>query len=98
MTLDRGTAARALLGRDVAVVFALLVVPVAVGAFETSLMTPLALPGYLLLTVGSWYGSHLLPNFALWLFWVPFVAGSYGVAVVTAAGYRTIRRRTSGRN
>lgn len=93
MSLDRGAVGRALVGLDVAVVFALLVVPVAVGAVETSLMTPLALPGYLLLTVGSWYGSHLFPNFALWVFWIPFVAGSYGVAVVTAGCYRALRRR-----
>lgn len=91
MTPDRRTLRRTVLGRDVVVVFALLVVPVAVGAADTRLMTPLALPGYLLLTLGSAIGSHFFPNYALWVFWVPFVGGSYGVSVVVAAAYRRLR-------
>lgn len=93
MSADRRAAARALFGCDVLFAFAALVVPVALGAVDTSLMTPLALPGYLLLTVGSSVGSHLFPQYALWVFWGPFVAGAYGVAVLAAAGYRAVGRR-----
>lgn len=82
---------RVLAGPAVLAAFALLVVPVAVGAYDTRLMTPLALPGYLLLTVGSAVGSQLFPWLALWTFWVAFLVGSYGVAVVIAAGYRAVR-------
>ena len=85
------TLRRALAGRDVLAMFALLVVPVAVGAYETTWMTPLALPGYLLLTVGSSIGNRVFPWLALWTYWVPFVVGSYGVAVVAGAGYRALR-------
>lgn len=89
--MTAATLRRALAGRAVLATFALLVVPVAVGAYETRLMTPLALPGYLLLTVGSAVGSQLFPWLALWTFWVAFLIGSYGVAVVVTAGYRAAR-------
>lgn len=82
---------RALAGPVVLATFALLVGPVSLGAYDTSLMTPLALPGYLLLTVGSAVGSHLFPNLGLWLFWIPFVLGSYALAVLVGAGYRALR-------
>jgi hypothetical protein len=79
---------RTFLGRDVLLVTSLFVLPVALGAVETSLVTPLALPGYLLLTLGSAVGSQLLPSYALWLFWLPFVCGSYGLAVCLAGAWR----------
>lgn len=85
------TLRRVLAGWDVLTMFALLVVPVVVGAYETTWMTPLALPGYLLLTVGSAIGNRLFPWLALWTYWIPFVVGSYGVAVIVGAGYRAIR-------
>lgn len=72
-------------------VFALLVAPLAAGASDTRLMTPLALPGYLILTMGSSVGSWLFPNFALWVFWAPFLVASYGFAVLAGAGYRAVR-------
>ena len=91
--MRRRAVRRALLGRDVLAIVSLLVVPVALGALETALVTPLALPGYLLLTVGSASGSHLFPSYALWLFWLPFLGGSYGLAVCLAGAWRVVRAR-----
>ena len=91
--MRRRAVRRILFGRDVLALLSLLVVPVAVGAVETALVTPLALPGYLLLTVGSAYGSHLFPSYALWLFWLPFLGGSYGLAVCLAGAWRFVRAR-----
>lgn len=82
---------RVLAGPPVVATFLLLVVPLAVGALDTSLMTPLALPGYLVLTVGSAVGNLLFPNFALWVYWAPFLLACYGLAVVVGAGYRRLR-------
>lgn len=93
MTVDRSTLRRLLVGTDVLVVTLALVLPVAVAAVETRLATPLALPGYLLLTLGSAVGSHLFPAYALWLFWVPFVLGSYALAVCSTLVWRSVRDR-----
>jgi hypothetical protein len=71
--------------------FALLVVPLVAGAVDTALMTPLALPGYLVLTVGSSVGSWLFPALALWVFWVPFLGASYLLSVGVGAAYRAAR-------
>lgn len=78
-------------GRVVVVVFTLLTIPLVVGSLDGRLLTPLAYPGYLALMVGSSVGSYLFPNFAIWVFWAPFLLGSYAVAVVAGVGYRTIR-------
>lgn len=91
MTVDAPRLGRLLAGRVVLATFVLLVLPVSAGALDTRLMTPLALPGYLLLTVGSSIGSRLFPNFALWVYWAPFLVGSYAVAVVAGAVVRSIR-------
>lgn len=91
MSVDTHRLRRFLAGRVVLATVAVLVVPVSVGALDTRLMTPLALPGYLLLTVGSSVGSRLFPNFAVWVYWAPFLAGSYALAVVTGAVVRSIR-------
>lgn len=85
---------RVLLGWDVLAAYVLLAGPVVVGALDTSLLTPLALPGYLALLIGSGVGSVLFPNLALWVFWVPFFLGGYAVSVAVAAGYRALARRT----
>ncbi|MDG5819351.1 hypothetical protein [Natronococcus sp. A-GB7] len=61
--------------------FLLLVVPLALGWFRTSLLSPLALPGYLIYMVGSAIGNLVAPRFELWVYWIPFLAGSYGIAV-----------------
>ena len=78
-------------GRDVFAVFAVLVVPLAAGALDSRLMTPLAYPGYLLHALGTAVWNRLFPNLALWVFWAPFLAVSYAVGVVGAALYRAIR-------
>lgn len=71
--------------------FVFLVVPLAVGSVDGRLMTPLAYPGYLIMMVGSSLGSYLFPNFALWVFWAPFVAGCYAISVGVGFVYRTVR-------
>lgn len=79
-------------GRSVLLVFVLLVGPLVVGAIDTDLMTPLALPGYVVLSVGSSIGNFLFPNLALWVFWAPFLLGSYAVSVLAGGLYRFVRR------
>ncbi|WP_435153473.1 hypothetical protein [Haladaptatus sp. DFWS20] len=80
-----------LTGRMVWGWYLLLVGSLVVGALDARLMTPLALPGYLVLTLGSAYGSHLFPTFELWVFWAPFFAGMYVVSVGLASLSRAVR-------
>lgn len=82
---------RVLAGPAVLVTFALLVVPLVAGTLKTALMTPLALPGYLILTIGSAVGNLIFPQFALWLYWIPFALASYGISVVVGVAYRAVR-------
>ncbi|WP_254824140.1 hypothetical protein [Haloglomus halophilum] len=82
---------RVLAGPAVVVAFALLTVPLVAGALDSAFMTPLAFPGYLVLTIGSAVGNLLFPNFALWVYWVPFAMACYGIAVVAGIGYRAAR-------
>lgn len=92
MSAEYGTRIREVLaGRSVVATFALLVLPLAAGSIDSRLMTPLALPGYLVLTVGSSVGSWLFPSLALWVFWVPFLAASYAFSVVVGTFYRALR-------
>lgn len=85
-------AARRVLGGPVTIaVFAALVTPFALGRFETSLMSPLAMPGYLLFVIGTKIGNALTPRFAFWLYWVPFLVGCYAIAVVVSFGYELHR-------
>jgi len=91
--VNRSGLRRALFGRDVLVITSVLVLPVVLGAAETSLVTPLGIPGYLLLTLGSAFGSHLFPSYALWLYWLPFVGGSYGLAICLAGARRLAAAR-----
>lgn len=88
---DRQHLRTVLAGRVVVAVFTLLTVPLVVGSLDGRLLTPLAYPGYLALMVGSSVGSYLFPNLAIWVFWAPFLLGSYAVAVVVGIGYRTVR-------
>ncbi|WP_129116864.1 hypothetical protein [Halegenticoccus tardaugens] len=87
------TARDLLVGRAVLVVYALLVIPLLVGRLDARLMTPLAYPGYLLMTVGSSIGSALFPNYALWVYWAPFLAGSYALSVAVGGAYALLRGR-----
>lgn len=93
MTVDRWTGREILVAPDVLGITLFLVLPVAVIAVDTSFATPLALPGYLVLTVGSWYGSHLFPTYALRVFWIPFVGSSYVGALVVGVAWRFALRR-----
>lgn len=88
------TAIRRILGgRVVWVVFALLTVPLAVGALDTRLMTPLALPGYLLMMAMTIVGSYVVPQYRFWLYWVPFALCAYAIGVAVGAGHHLLRSR-----
>lgn len=89
--LDTGFVQTLLAGPAVLATFGLLVVPLVAGSLDGRLMTPLAYPGYLIMMVGSSIGSYLFPNFALWVFWAPFVVGSYAISVVVGVVYRAVR-------
>ncbi|WP_255171765.1 hypothetical protein [Natrononativus amylolyticus] len=78
---------RVLAGPATLLTYALLVVPFVAGAFKTALMTPLALPGYLIFVIGTAVGNALAQRFAFWVYWVPFFAGCYAIAVVVGYGY-----------
>jgi len=84
---------RVLLGRTVWATYLLLVGPLVAGAVDARLMTPLALPGYVALTLGSAVGSRLFTTLEPWVFWAPFFAGAYPVAVALAGAYRVLRGR-----
>ncbi|WP_435360360.1 hypothetical protein [Haloarchaeobius sp. DFWS5] len=86
---DLATVRRWLASRAVLVTFALLVVPVVLLRFGYA--TPLALPGYLILTIGSAVGNRIAPQYELWVYWIPFVVATYGLSVVVGASYRAVR-------
>jgi len=67
--------------------FALLVVPFGLGWLETRLFSPLALPGYLIFTIGTAIGNAISPRLDFWVYWVPFLGGTAGIAVVAGFGY-----------
>ena len=73
--------------------YALLVVPFALGWYDASLFSPLALPGYLLFSIGTGIGNAVAPRFELWLYWVPFLVGCYGVAAVVGYGSERLADR-----
>jgi hypothetical protein len=70
-----------------------LVLPLTVGWFKTSLLSPLALPGYLIYVVGTAIGNVFAPRLAFWVYWIPFLIGCYAVAVVVGLGYELLRDR-----
>lgn len=84
---------RTLLGPEVGVVGALLVLPFAATWVSPRFATPLSLPGYLVYTVGSAVGNALMPTYALWVYWVPFLVVSYVLSVVVAGVGRLTWRR-----
>lgn len=86
------TVRRLFTGRAVWGWYLLLVGPVALGAFDTRLMTPLALPGYVALTIGSAVGSRLFPTLELWVFWGPLFVGAYFASVALAAASHAVRK------
>ncbi|XVH33540.1 hypothetical protein ACNS7O_17980 (plasmid) [Haloferacaceae archaeon DSL9] len=92
MSTTNDALAAILRGRATIAVFGLLTIPLALGAIDARLMTPLALPGYLLKMVMTIIGSYLAPQYAFWLYWIPFFAVSYGIAVIVGAGYYLLAR------
>ncbi|WP_267643087.1 hypothetical protein [Haloarchaeobius amylolyticus] len=82
-------------GRAVAVTFSLLVFPVVL--LKYGYHNPLALPGYLVLAIGSAIGNRIAPAYELWVYWGPFVVASYGLSVVFGGLYRHVRGRVADR-
>ncbi|ELY55292.1 hypothetical protein C491_16292 [Natronococcus amylolyticus DSM 10524] len=77
--------------------FLLLVVPLALGWLRTSLLSPLALPGYLIYTIGSAIGNLVAPRLDLWVYWIPFLAGCYGIAVTIGYVFEFLADRLESR-
>ncbi|WP_306059406.1 hypothetical protein [Natronococcus wangiae] len=84
---------RALTAPATIATYLLLVVPLALGWLKTSLLSPLALPGYLIYVIGTAIGNVFASRLAFWVYWIPFFAGCYGVAVVVGYGYELLRER-----
>ncbi len=82
---------RIVAGRAVIGAFVVLVGPFLLGVYDNTLMTPLALPGYVVLSIGSSIGNTIFPNLALWVFWVPFFGVFYLIAIGIGGLYRTVR-------
>lgn len=82
---------RALTSPAMLVTYAVLVVPFAIGWLKTALMTPLALPGYLLFVLGTAVGKAIAPGIEFWVYWVPFLGGCYGLAAAVGYGYERWR-------
>lgn len=97
MSADAERLRTVLAGPAVLASFVLLVGPLVAGAIDTRLMTPLALPGYLVLTIGSIVGNWLFPAYRIWIYWGPFLLASYALAVAVGAGYRAARRGRDSR-
>lgn len=91
-SLSRPPLRRLLWGPVTLVTYALLVIPFVAGVLETSWMTPLALPGYLIYVVGTAIGNAISPGLSLWVYWVPFFVGCYGVAIGVGYGSFVARR------
>lgn len=85
---------RALANRATLLTFGGLVIPFALGWIDTALMTPFALPGYLLYVIGTAIGNAIAPSYELWVYWIPFLGGSYGLAVAVGYGYELWRDRS----
>lgn len=73
--------------------YLLLVAPLAIGWLKTSLLSPLALPGYLLFAIGTAIGNAVFPWLDFRVYWVPFLVGCYGVAAAVGYGYELLRDR-----
>lgn len=89
---DWASVRRALAGPGVLLTYAALVLPFAAAWRNTDRMTPLALPGYVIFTVGSAVGNAIAPNYGLPAYWIPFLAGCYGLAVGIAGVARALVR------
>lgn len=73
--------------------YLLLVVPLAAGWVNTSLLSPLAFPGYLIYVIGTAIGNALLPWLDFRLYWIPFLIGCYGIAVTIGCAFELLRTR-----
>lgn len=80
----------AVAGPGVWMTFGAITVPFVAGVVDTRLVTPLAAPGYVLMVGLTVVGSHVAPEYAFWLYWIPFFLCSYLLSIVVAA----VARRT----
>lgn len=76
--------------------FVLLVVPFGLGWLETRLFSPLALPGYVIYSIGTAIGNAIAPRFDLWVYWIPFLFSSAGIAAVVGFGFEWWREGRDG--
>ena len=79
-----------LFDRWVLALYAVLILPLIAAQYWR--MTPLALPGYIIMTAGTVIGRAIAPNYEIWVYWAPFLVGSYVLSVVVAAIGRAVRR------
>jgi hypothetical protein len=95
MTRKRLSGSDLLAGPAVWISFALLVFPLATSVVDGRLWTPIAFPGYTIFVLITVIGDVLpvVRNFGFRLYWVPFVSICYGISVVIATGYYTIRKQ-----
>lgn len=84
---------RVLAGPATLATFAFLVVPFALGWLKSALFSPLALPGYVIYGISTAIGNAVAPRFKFWLYWAPFLAACYGIAVAVGFGYEWLRER-----
>ncbi|GAB7019118.1 hypothetical protein [Halostagnicola bangensis] len=87
MTVPRPPIRRVLASPVTLATYAFLVVPFALGWLRSSWMSPLALPGYLIFVIGTVIGNAIAPRYEFWVYWAPFLAGSFGLATVVGYGY-----------
>lgn len=78
-------------GPGVWAAFGALTVPFVAGILDTRLMSPLAAPGYVLFVGLSIVGERIVPQYAFWLYWGPFLGCCYVLSVVFAAVARRVR-------
>lgn len=80
-------------GPGVWAAFGALTVPFVAGILDTRLMSPLAAPGYVLFVGLSIVGERIVPQYAFWLYWGPFLACCYVLSVVIST---VVRKGRSG--
>ncbi len=95
MNISRPSIRRVLASPATLATYALLVVPFALGWFRSEWMSPLALPGYLIFVIGTSIGNLIAPRYEFWVYWAPFLAGSFGLSALVGYGYEIWRDERS---
>ena len=95
MNVSRPSIRRVLCSPATLSTYAFLVVPFALGWLRSSWMSPLALPGYLVFVIGTAIGNAVAPRYEFWVYWGPFLVGSFGLSVLVGYGYEAWRDERS---